>query len=159
MFTKPKILAENISPQSRPDNLWTVFLIDDDLDDQRLATQVLKNSPLIGDIICVSDSAMLFDQLADQEHFRKPDEDRKVLIMLDIHMPGTSGLALLEQLKSNPYTHDFPIIMLTGDLEPEKIYESYRKNASCFINKPIRDWHLTNIHTILEYGDSSQRRT
>jgi hypothetical protein len=48
--------------------------------------------------------------------------------------------------------------MITGDDKPEKIYESYRRDASCFINKPIGHNHLESIHGILEYGDSRHRR-
>lgn len=157
MFKMPKIFANLPGEQPRADDLWTVFLVDDDPDDQHLAMQILKKSPFIGEIVCVSRGDDLFNALAARKYLLSIDQRQQVLVLLDIHMPGITGLALLEQLRSNPYTSSFPVIILTGDQKSEKIYESYRRSASSFINKPFTQEHLANIHTILEYGDSQQR--
>jgi two-component system, chemotaxis family, response regulator Rcp1 len=153
----PRLFGDKKMQNQVPtDDLWTVFLVEDDLDDQKLAARILKDSPFLGEIICVSNSESLFDRLAKHKYLTD-DEDKKVLVLLDIHMPGLNGLTLLEQLKSNPYTSNFPIVMITGDQKPEKVYESYLRNANCFISKPITHKHLTDIHTLLEYGPDRNR--
>jgi CheY-like chemotaxis protein len=135
-----------------PDDLWTVFLVEDDLDDQMMTERVLRNSPYIGQVICVPESISLFDYLAKHQHHAKKYDPSKILILLDIYMPGLNGLMLLEQLRVSPHTCDLPVIIITGDQNPEKIFQSYRRNASGFINKPITKEHLIDIHTIIEYG-------
>ncbi len=42
------------------------------------------------------------------------DEKAPELIVLDIMLPGESGLALLKKLKANPDTKDIPVILLTA---------------------------------------------
>src|SRR5947199_4093345 len=39
---------------------------------------------------------------------------RPDVIVLDVHMPGTTGLEFCEQLKADPATRDIPAILLTG---------------------------------------------
>jgi CheY-like chemotaxis protein len=139
--------------QVHSDNFWTVFLVEDDLDDQRLAMRILNQSPYVGRVICISDSARLFDSLAKHQYLAENNNQQKVLILLDLHMPGINGFTLLEQLKSNPYTCNFPIIMLTGDMKPKQIYESYVREANSFLHKPMTRKHLSDIHAVLEHGN------
>ena len=39
---------------------------------------------------------------------------RPDVIVLDVHMPGTTGLEFCEQLKADPATSDIPVVLLTG---------------------------------------------
>jgi DNA-binding NtrC family response regulator len=72
----------------------------------------------------------------------KPD-----LILLDIKMPGMTGLEVLEKL--NRVQNRPEVIMLSGQGETKNIVESMRLGAAEFINKPFDvkevEIHLNNI--------------
>jgi CheY-like chemotaxis protein len=146
-------MGDSVQTQVDLEDFWTVFLVEDDLDDQRLAMRILNQSPHIGRVICISDSARLFDRLAKHQYLSEHHSRQKVLILLDLHMPGINGFNLLEQLRSSPYTCNFPIIMLTGDKTPKHIYESYVRAANAFLHKPLTRRNLADIHAVLEHGN------
>jgi len=59
----------------------------------------------------------------------KPD-----LIILDINMPIMDGDEVYRLLKSNPYTADIPVLMLTELQEPP---EGLDVDANDFLSKPV----------------------
>lgn len=65
------------------------------------------------------------------------------LVLLDIKMPGMSGLEVLEKLKTADQSLD--VIMLSGHGDTRNIVESMKKGASEFINKPF-DVKEVEIH-------------
>jgi CheY-like chemotaxis protein len=67
-----------------------------------------------------------------QIHDEKPD-----LILLDILMPGLTGIDLCLLLKHNPQTADIPVIMLSGLDSPADIRAASAAGALGFIAKPF----------------------
>ena len=59
------------------------------------------------------------------------------LILLDIMMPGLSGLQVAEQLKADPRTRDIPIIFLTAMAAVEDEIHGLELGAADYITKPI----------------------
>ncbi len=71
------------------------------------------------------------------------------LVLLDIKMPGLSGLEVLQKLKAADGGLD--VIMLSGHGDTKNIVESIRHGASEFITKPfdVREVEI-HIHNVLE---------
>ena len=68
---------------------------------------------------------------------RRPD-----VLVLDVMMPRKNGYQLCKELKSNKWTSDIPIVMLTavGDAVPTTSYshaEGMAMEAEDFIPKPV----------------------
>ena len=61
----------------------------------------------------------------------KPDT-----IILDIQMPDMDGFEVLKVLKSNPETNDIPVIIVSGNAEPQNIKRAFDLGATEFIAKP-----------------------
>jgi FixJ family two-component response regulator len=61
-------------------------------------------------------------------------------IVLDVRMPGVSGLAVLEQLVAQGA--DQPIIMLTGHGTVEMCRRAFKAGAAEFLEKPVDDEQL-----------------
>ena len=61
-------------------------------------------------------------------------------IVLDVRMPGTSGLALLDQLVAQGV--DQPVIMLTGHGTADMCRRAVKAGAAEFLEKPVHDEQL-----------------
>jgi putative two-component system response regulator len=117
------------------------------VDDEPLNLQVLKQ-------ILQEDYHLLFARdgaralvLAQQE---KPD-----LILLDIMMPGLTGIETCQALKANPLTKQIPVIFITALNEEDSGTEGFDAGCVDYITKPVSasivlarvKTHLSLVHT------------
>jgi len=80
------------------------------------------------------------------------DEFEPDLVLLDLHMPGLDGFAVMEQLESRTPRDTFlPIIILTADIRPEVKRRALAAGAKDFVTKPFdRTEVLLRIQNLLE---------
>ncbi|MDY0235871.1 MAG: response regulator transcription factor [Gudongella sp.] len=71
------------------------------------------------------------------EFLSKADSIIPDLILLDIMMPGTDGLKILEQLKSNTILKDIPVIMITAKTTEFDRVKGLDMGADDYISKPF----------------------
>ena len=67
----------------------------------------------------------------------KPD-----LVMLDVIMPGMSGVEVCSAIRSTPGISDMPIVMVTGQVDDETKLEALSTGADDYVSKPV------NVHEI-----------
>ena len=128
------------SSHARP----TIFVVDDDAA-VRDALKLLLRS--VGHAVETFGSA--------QEFLDAYSEDRPGCLVLDIRMPGMSGVEL--QQKLNEKHSILPIIFITGHGDVPMAVEAMQAGAVDFIQKPFRDQDLIDrINQALE-KDSSNR--
>ena len=60
-------------------------------------------------------------------------------ILLDVRMPGQSGLALFETLIGNGLAYTWPVIFLTGHADVPTAVDSVKRGAFDFCEKPFSD--------------------
>ncbi len=65
------------------------------------------------------------------------DTNKPDIILLDIHMPGISGIDTLKKLKSQATTCDIPVIMVSANNSDANIIEAIDVGAHDFVSKPI----------------------
>ena len=107
----------------------TVFVIDDD-EAVRTSLRLLLKS--VGLPVETFASA--------QEFLDQYDEDRAGCLVLDIRMPGISGLELQQHL--NDRNSIMPIVFITGHGDVPMAVEAMQAGAVDFIQKPFRDQDL-----------------
>jgi CheY-like chemotaxis protein len=58
-------------------------------------------------------------------------------VVLDLHLPDTTGDAVLAQLRADDATADVPVIVVTADASPEHEQRLLAAGASAFMTKPL----------------------
>ncbi|NRB42428.1 MAG: diguanylate cyclase [Pseudomonadales bacterium] len=58
------------------------------------------------------------------------------LILLDLYMPGLSGLEVLQKVKTDTHTQNIPVIMLSGSDNEDSIVAALDIGADDYITKP-----------------------
>ncbi|MFC1859071.1 response regulator transcription factor [Thermodesulfobacteriota bacterium] len=123
----------------------TVFVIDDDTSVRTALKRLIQS---IGFNVETFDSAQAF--LKNKVH------DGPACLVLDVRMPGTSGLELQEQLTRADFK--IPIIFITGHGNVPMSVKAMKAGAVDFIEKPFEDQKLIDaIHTAI--AKSKQFRT
>ncbi|WP_297094030.1 response regulator [Thermomonas sp.] len=64
------------------------------------------------------------------------------LVLMDLHMPGTSGTVLTLQIREHPRFAQVPVVFLTGDQDPERQMEVLENGGDDYILGPVRPRHL-----------------
>jgi two-component system response regulator FixJ len=78
-------------------------------------------------------------------------------IVLDVRMPGTSGLAVLESMRAQGV--DQPVIMLTGHGTVDMCRRAFKAGAAEFLEKPVDDEELLEaIHRAVRAHGMSRER-
>lgn len=91
-----------------------------------------------------------------QEFLRFNRPDIPCCLVLDIRMPGISGLALQEELAIANYT--IPIIFITGHGDISMSVRAMKKGAVDFLTKPFDDQDLLDaIHKAVEQDKSTRQ--
>jgi DNA-binding response OmpR family regulator len=65
-------------------------------------------------------------------------------ILLDIMMPGMSGVEVCAKVRADPRTVHTPIIVLTAKSDPETRHEAMAAGATEYLVKPVRPSDLIN---------------
>ena len=88
------------------------------------------------DVVAVSNGAAAVKKIAEQ----KPD-----IIILDVYMPGYSGLEVCEKVRGSLETVKIPVLLTVGKMEPYKPEDANRVKADGVIIKPFEASDLLAI--------------
>jgi DNA-binding response OmpR family regulator len=84
------------------------------------------------------------DQASDgQEALRKLQQQHVDLLLLDIGLPGMSGLDVLAETRNQPVPPR--VVMMTADDTPETLLRSFREQADRFVRKPFAPRRIVEI--------------
>jgi CheY-like chemotaxis protein len=78
-----------------------------------------------------------------QELLRRLDAQEADLIILDINMPGLSGIEVLERLEADPQLSRIPVLMASGQADRETRAKCMALGAREFHAKPCNMRSLT----------------
>ena len=119
----------------------TVFVVDDDRSIRRALTRLLRSAGLK-----VESFSNAMDFLASERH------DHPAALLLDIQMPGLSGLELQQKLRDR----DPAIVFITGHGTVPRSVQAMKMGAVDFLQKPFEDKDL--LTAIRQALDKDSRR-
>jgi CheY-like chemotaxis protein len=125
--------------QNLSDSLFTVLLVEDDLNDIFLVQRAFKKAQITNPLQVVTDGEKAIQYLQGQGNYRDRDAyPIPKLIVMDIKMPGKSGFEVLEWLKQREQPlHKIPIVIVSSSDDPADINRAYDLGANAYMVKPM----------------------
>ncbi len=114
-------------------NNKNVLAIDDSMTNNVLLEAVLNNHQY-----------SMYTALDAQEAYRILNEVRIDLILLDLIMPGVSGVEFLEEIKKHENTKNIPVIVVSAVTEENIQNKVLKDGAAYFMDKPVNLKALIN---------------
>jgi CheY-like chemotaxis protein len=113
---------------------FTVLLIEDEVNDALLLQRAFHRSNLTSLLRVVTDAEQGMEYL---NNCCAGENAMPSLILLDLNLPRTSGLKLLEWLrKQEAPLKDLPVIVLTSSRDTDDIDQAYVLGANSYMAKP-----------------------
>jgi DNA-binding response OmpR family regulator len=105
----------------------TVLIADDDADHRELLTLALHR---VGhDVVTTENAGSAMTAL------RRGGIDAA---LLDVRMPGESGIELCRRLRSEPATAHLPVMLISADVNDQRILAALEAGADDYLTKPFR---------------------
>jgi len=115
----------------------TVYLVDDEDVLRDALAWLLRSRRLLSEGYA---SAEAFEAWLDQRHVTSPLDLRDPsCLLLDVRMPGMSGLALFDRLIERGLVEALPVIFLTGHADVPTAVAAVKRGAFDFVEKPFSD--------------------
>ncbi len=118
-------IARRVSMSAEP----VVYVIDDDASFRRAVSRLLRSAGLAVEALGSA-----------KEFLERPAEDRPSCLVLDIRMPGPSGMDLQAALQEAQ--RDIPIVFVTGHGDVSTGVRAMKGGAVDFLEKPFRGQDL-----------------
>ena len=111
-----------------------VLLVEDDPGDVLLAKEAFEQSPAPCHLHVAGDGEEAIGFLRRTGHHE--EAPRPGLILLDLNLPGRSGLDVLAEIKADGNLATIPVVVLTTSQDPEDIRRSYQLHTNAYLTKP-----------------------
>ncbi len=110
---------------------FRVLIVEDDRSQAIFAEAILRGAGMQAEVVAMPERMM--------ETMERFDPD---LVLMDLHIPGSSGTALTSQIREHPHFEHTPVVFLTGDQDPERQVEVLEHGGDDYLLKPVRPRHL-----------------
>lgn len=142
--------------QMRPLGLPVVYLVDDEAVVRDALAWLLRSRRLLAEGF--ADAEAFETLLAGRDPAAWPDAPS--CLLLDVRMPGTSGLQLFDRLIERGLIAALPVIFLTGHGDVPTAVAAVKRGAFDFVEKPFSDNALVDrvVQALEASGAAIQRR-
>lgn len=111
-----------------------IYIVDDDASVRDALAWLLRSRRLLSE--CYDSADSFQRQLLQTENFLPR---QATCLLLDVRMPGMSGIALFERLVQRDLTGIMPVIFLTGHADVPTAVDAVKRGAFDFFPKPFSD--------------------
>jgi FixJ family two-component response regulator len=122
-------MAETGEMEESEENEAIVFIVDDDASVRDSLRWLIESVQL--KVECYATAQEFMDEYQGQQ---------TGCVVLDVRMPGISGLDLQEELRQQGFV--LPVIIITGHADVPMAVRAFKSGVFDFIEKPFNDQHL-----------------
>jgi signal transduction histidine kinase/AmiR/NasT family two-component response regulator len=117
------------------------------------------NLMLVEDLIARRPDIRLLSALDGNSGVKIARESRPDLILMDINLPGISGIRALKILAEDPITVHIPVIALSANAIPRDIEKGLKAGFFRYLTKPIKvKEFMETLDAALEYAEAQSAR-
>ena len=127
-------------------SLKNILVAEDDIASRQAVAEAFRESSFEGVLHTVKNSDELMRVLRRQGEFK--DVSVPDMVLLDLNLPGKTGLDAIREIKSDEKLKDIPIVVLTVSNAPADIQVCSQYRCKYLI-KPSRFHELVNLVTML----------
>lgn len=129
---------------------FDILLVEDDLGDAGLVKIAMRKGEFdvrLHHVMNATDAFAFLRRIGEHHDAPRPD-----LLLLDLNLPGRSGLEVLEEVKADPELRSMPVVVLSTSEAERDVMRSYGVGANSFVSKPMdADAFAHAIHGIERY--------
>ena len=114
----------------------TVYIVDDDAEVRAALAWLLRSRRVLSESYA---SAEAFEEMLAERAAQGLQQRQAACLLLDVRMPGMSGLALFERMAERGEIEAIPVIFLTGHADVPTAVASVKSGAFDFCEKPFSD--------------------
>ena len=118
---------------SLPTRQRTILVVEDNAADAALVADALERAPAAPGLFVARGGQEALERLRDPAIVPVAD-----IVLLDLNLPGFSGLQTLAELKADPRLRHIPVLVLTTSKSQDEINHCYELGAAAVLNKPLR---------------------
>lgn len=115
----------------------TIIMVEDDEGHARLIEKNIRRAGVNNEIIPFTSGNAALAYLFGEDGSGEVSAHRHLLILLDLNLPDTTGVAILEKVKANQHTKRTPVVVLTTTDDEREIQRCYDLGANVYITKPV----------------------
>jgi len=126
----------------------TLLYVEDNQANMRLVEQIIARRPDLRLLTAIN--GLLGIELARKE--------QPTVILMDINLPGISGVAAMEILREDPATAHIPVVALSANANPRDIEIGLAKGFFRYLTKPIKIKEFTDtLSAALKFREAKLR--
>jgi len=114
-----------------------IIIADDDDGHAELIIDTLEQSGITDEIIRFANGDKTWQFLQSLASNNIENDSFRVILLLDIKMPGLNGKEVLTRIRLHDTLKSIPVIMLTTTDDSLEVEECYRIGCNIYITKPI----------------------
>ena len=114
-----------------------ILLIEDNPRDAELTLRALKKRNLANRVFVVEDGAEALDFIFGRGKYTRQEVAHPKVVLLDLKLPGMSGLEVLRAVKADERTRTIPVVIVTSSGEDPDIKAAYELGANSYVVKPV----------------------
>jgi CheY-like chemotaxis protein len=128
-----------------------ILLVEDSLDDVKLARRALKRGNITNDVVVARDGVEALRHLLEDrlEGLSAETPSKLAVILLDVNLPRVDGLEVLRRLRADQRHRRTPVVMLTSSREEKDVVRSYDLGANSYIRKPVNFEQFAEMMRVL----------
>lgn len=115
----------------------TILIVEDNPTDAALTVRAFKVAGIANQLVVAKDAEQGMEYLFGTGVYAKEKPAKPQLIVLDLNLPGMSGIEFLRRVKGYPSTLHVPVVVLTATRNDHSIKECGRLGAESYIVKPL----------------------